>query len=265
MLIYRVEEPETGRPAYAIVRDGRFYRLETPFEEFVDVVHGGHKLAVGEALGAQGELRLLAPATPSKVVCVGLNYRQHAAEMNKAVPDEPLVFMKPPTAVIGPDQPIELPAQSQLVHHEGELAVLIGRRAKSLEIEESSGVIVGYMCANDVTARDIQRREKRYTRGKGFDTFCPLGPAIASADSFTPADHTLVCRVDGQQRQRSRLDDFIFSIDRVVAFISHIMTLCPGDVILTGTPAGVGPLEAGNLVSVEIDGIGRLENPVITA
>ncbi len=262
MLLYRVAEPETGRPAHAIVRDGRFYRVETPFEGLIDVVHAGEELAVGPELGAEGELEVLAPANPSKVVCVGLNYRNHAEEMGKTIPDEPLMFMKPPTAVIGPGQSIELPAQSELVHHEGELAVVIGKRAKSLDPEESSGVILGYTCANDVTARDIQRREKRYTRGKGFDTFCPLGPAVATADEFVPADHTVVLRVDDQQRQRSRLDDFIFGVDQVVAFISQVMTLLPGDVILTGTPAGVGPLQAGDVVSVEIDGIGRLENPV---
>jgi 2-keto-4-pentenoate hydratase/2-oxohepta-3-ene-1,7-dioic acid hydratase in catechol pathway len=217
---------------------------------------------IGE--GADGkEPRILAPVEPSKIVCVGLNYRQHAAEMNKNIPPEPLLFMKPPTAIIGPGEPIELPAQAQMVHHEGELAVVVGKRAKNIDPEESQRVIVGYTCANDVTARDIQRREKRYTRGKGFDTFCPLGPALALADEFVAAEHLLTCSVDGVERQRSRLNDFIFSIDHVVAFISRIMTLMPGDVVLTGTPAGVGQLRAGEVVSVEIDGIGRLENPVV--
>ncbi|QDG51829.1 fumarylacetoacetate hydrolase family protein [Persicimonas caeni] len=261
-LFYRVIDPQTGHPTHAVVRDGRFCRVETPFEALVDVVHGDRELAVGDELGPEGELEVLAPVAPSKVVCIGLNYQKHAEEMNKTIPDEPLMFMKPPTAVIGPGDAIELPAQSELVHHEGELAVVIGKRSKRLEPEESSGVILGYTCANDVTARDIQRREKRYTRGKGFDTFCPLGPAVATADNFLPAEHTLVLQVDGQERQRSQLNDFIFGIEYVVAFVSQVMTLEAGDVILTGTPHGVGPLEPGNVVSVEIDGIGRLENPV---
>lgn len=262
MLIYRIVDPETGRPAHAVVRDGRFRRVETPLEALIDVVHHDLELDLGPDLGARSEAKLLAPVDPSKIVCIGLNYRKHAEEMNKTIPDEPLMFMKPPTAVIGPGDAIELPPQSQLVHHEGELAIVIGRRAKSLEPEESSGVILGYTCANDVTARDIQRREKRYTRGKGFDTFCPLGPAIATADGFVPAEHTVVLRVDAEERQRSQLNDFIFGIEYVVAFVSQVMTLHPGDVILTGTPHGVGPLASGNVVSVEIDGIGRLENPV---
>lgn len=262
MLIYRIVDPETGRPAHAIVRDGRFRRVETPFEALIDVVHNDQELALGPELGDESEVRVLAPVAPSKVLCIGLNYQMHAEEMNKIIPDEPLMFMKPPTAVIGPGDAIELPPQSELVHHEGELAIVIGRGAKKLQPQESSGVILGYTCANDVTARDIQRREKRYTRGKGFDTFCPLGPAVATADSFVPADHTVVLEVDGEERQRSRLNDFIFGIEYVVAFVSQVMTLHPGDVILTGTPHGVGPLEPGNVVSVEIDGIGRLENPV---
>jgi 2-keto-4-pentenoate hydratase/2-oxohepta-3-ene-1,7-dioic acid hydratase in catechol pathway len=263
MLLHRIVDPETGRPAHAIVRDGRFRRVETPFEQLIEVVLGDLELSIGADLGAEGDLKVLAPVAPSKIVCVGLNYRKHAEEMDKTIPDEPLMFMKPPTAVIGPGEAIELPSQSELVHHEGELAVVIGRRAKSLVSEESSQVILGYTCANDVTARDIQRREKRYTRGKGFDTFCPLGPAVATADQFTPADHTVVCQVGDEERQRSRLDDFIFSIDHVVAFISRVMTLHVGDVILTGTPHGVGPLREGEVVSVEIDGIGRLQNPVV--
>jgi 2-keto-4-pentenoate hydratase/2-oxohepta-3-ene-1,7-dioic acid hydratase in catechol pathway len=258
-----VVDPDTDRPAYAVVRDGRFCRIETPFVDFMEVVHGDHELSVGRDMGAEDELKVLAPVAPSKVVCVGLNYRKHAEEMDKAIPDEPLMFMKPPTAVVGPGEAIELPAQSDLVYHEGELGVVIGRQAKSLVAGESSQVVLGYTCANDVTARDIQRREQRYTRGKGFDTFCPLGPAVATADDFTPADHSVVCRVGDDERQRSRLDDFIFPVDYVVAFISRVMTLHVGDVILTGTPHGVGPLGDGEVVTVEIDGIGRLENPVV--
>lgn len=273
MLIHRIIDPQTGRPAFAQKRDGRFFRINfdegrAPIEVLHEVAHGRKSLDIGEAIaevGGANPARVLAPVTPSKIICVGLNYRHHAAEMNKQIPPEPLLFMKPPSAIIGPGQPIELPAQSQLIHHEGELAIVIGARAKNIGPGESQRVIAGYLCANDVTARDIQRREKRYTRGKGFDTFCPLGPALALADDFVPAEHTLSCQVDGVERQRSRLNDFIFSIDHIVEFISKIMTLLPGDIILTGTPAGVGPLQAGEVVAVEIDGIGRLENPVIQA
>jgi 2-keto-4-pentenoate hydratase/2-oxohepta-3-ene-1,7-dioic acid hydratase in catechol pathway len=263
MLFYRIFDSEAGRPAHVIVRDGRLLRVQTPFAALIEVVEGRRALQVGADLGPAAKLAALAPVCPSKVVCVGLNYKKHAQEMDKTIPDEPLMFMKPPTAVIGPGQPIELPSQSQEVHHEGELAVVIGRQAKGLSLEESLGAILGYTCANDVTARDIQRREARYTRGKGFDTFCPLGPAIAGADEFEPAAHRLECRVDGEVRQSSRLDDFIFSIPEVVSFISHVMTLYPGDVILTGTPHGVGPIVDGQSVSVEIDGIGELTNPVV--
>ena len=262
MHLYRVSHPETDQPVRAVERDGELWAIDTPFDELIEVVHGSQRLSVGAKLGALDQLEVLAPAAPSKVVCVGLNYRQHAEEMGKPIPAEPLMFMKPPTAVIGPNQPIELPAQSEEVHHEGELAVLIGRRLKKASPEESLGAIMGYMCANDVTARDIQRREMRYTRGKGFDTFCPLGPCVATADTFEPAPHTLVCRVDGQRRQESKLDDFIFPVPTVVSFISHVMTLLAGDVVLTGTPAGVGPLRRGETVEVEIEGIGRLRNPV---
>ncbi|MFU8805332.1 MAG: fumarylacetoacetate hydrolase family protein [Bradymonadaceae bacterium] len=199
---------------------------------------------------------------PGKIVCVGLNYQHHADEMGKAVPEEPLIFLKPPSSVIASGEAIELPSQSQEVHHEGELAIVIGERTRRAGQTEAASNILGYTCANDVTARDIQRREQRYTRAKGFDTFCPLGPNLVLAGDFIPAEHHLEVRVNGEVRQFSRLDDFIFSIPRVVSFISHVMTLYPGDVILTGTPAGVASLLPGDLVEVEIEGIGILENRV---
>lgn len=205
---------------------------------------------------------LAAPVEPSKVVCVGLNYAQHAAEMNKQVPEEPLLFMKPNTTINAPGGVIELPPQSAEVHHEGELAIVIGRTLKNASINEARAGIFGYTCANDVTARDIQRREKRYTRAKGFDGFCPLGPCVVLAEDFVPAEHSVALRVNGEQRQFSNLDDFIFPIPTVVSFISSIMTLLPGDVILTGTPSGVGPIARGDRVEIEIDGIGVLANPV---
>jgi len=156
-----------------------------------------------------------------------------------------------------------LPASSERVHHEGELAVIIGRRTKGVSEQEAAGAILGYTCANDVTARDIQRREGKYTRGKGFDTFCPLGPCMVTADEFAPEDHSVTCRVNGDVRQHSGIDDLIFGIPRVISFVSEVMTLMPGDVVLTGTPFGVGELVDGDVVDVEIDGIGVLQNRVV--
>lgn len=198
--------------------------------------------------------------SPTKIVCVGLNYQHHADEMNKEVPQEPLIFMKPPSALNRHGGIIELPPQSELVHHEGELVLVVGRRARKVGVDEATDYIGGYTCGNDVTARDIQRRENRYTRGKGFDTFAPVGPVMVPADEFDPGAHHIVTRVNGEVRQESSLDDFIFSIPQVVSFISHVMTLEPGDLIFTGTPSGVGPLVDGDIVEVEIDGIGVLRN-----
>lgn len=206
--------------------------------------------------------RLLAPVEPTKIVCVGLNYRQHAEEMGKPLPEEPMLFMKPVTALVGPDQPIELPPQSAEVHHEGELAVVIRHPLKRVAPEDVADGILGYTIMNDVTARDLQRRDGgRYTRAKGFDTFAPIGPAIIA--DLDPRALELEVRVNDQVRQRSRCDDMIFDVPYLVSFVSHIMTLLPGDVISTGTPAGVGRIEGGDLVEVEIDGIGILRNPVV--
>lgn len=262
MNIYRVRHLQTREVAHAVEDGGEFHRLDETINSLMDVVQADRSPAIGASLGTRDEVRILSPVSPSKVVCIGLNYQHHAEEMDKTVPEEPLMFLKPPTAVIGPDRSIQLPPQSQEVHHEGELAVVIGRKTRQIVPEDVSKHILGYTCANDVTARDIQRREQRYTRGKGFDTFCPLGPNIATADVFEPGDHALTCRVDGEQRQTSTLDDFIFDIPYVVSFVSHVMTLMPGDVVLTGTPVGVGPIVAGDVVEVEVDGIGVLRNPV---
>lgn len=201
-------------------------------------------------------------AAPTKIVCVGLNYQHHADEMNKKVPEEPLIFLKPPSALNRHGGGIELPSQSELVHHEGELVVVIGERARKVSVEDAPRYIRGYTCGNDVTARDIQRRESRYTRSKGFDTFAPVGPVLVPAGEFVPAEHHITTRVNGEVRQHSSLDDFIFSIPACISFISHIMTLEPGDLIFTGTPSGVGPLEDGDTVEVEVDGIGTLTNLV---
>ncbi|MGM0555744.1 MAG: fumarylacetoacetate hydrolase family protein [Myxococcota bacterium] len=262
MNIYRVRHQDTREVAYAVEREGEFIRLDETINSLMDVVDAARPPSLGEPLGARDDVRILAPVRPTKVVCIGLNYQHHADEMNKTVPEEPLMFLKPPTAVIGPDEPIQLPPQSQEVHHEGELAVVIGRKTRQVADEDVSSHILGYTCAVDVTARDIQRREQRYTRGKGFDTFCPLGPNIVTAEAFQPDEHALSCRINGEEKQTSTLDDFIFDIPFVISFVSHVMTLLPGDIVLTGTPMGVGPIVAGDTVEVEVDGIGVLRNPV---
>jgi len=208
------------------------------------------------------DLRLLAPVSPSKIVCVGRNYRDHARELGNEVPTEILIFLKPPSAVVGPGDPILMPHISQRVDFEGELAVVIAKQCRNPgEREEVRGYIRGYACANDVTARDLQKRDGQWTRAKGFDTFCPLGPIVS--DEIDPwAGVDLETRVNGVRKQHGNTKDFIFSLDKVIRYISTIMTLYPGDLILTGTPAGVGPLQNGDTVDVSIDGIGQLKNPV---
>lgn len=203
----------------------------------------------------------LLPASPaSKVVCVGQNYRKHAAEMGKPIPEEPLIFLKPSTALNAHGQPIVLPPASKEVHHEAELALIIGARLARASEPEAAAGIFGLSCFNDVTARDVQRREVQHTRAKGYDTFACLGPHLVTGVDW--ADLRIVGRVNGKVRQDGRTSDMIFPPPVLVSFISQVMTLLPGDVVSTGTPAGVGPLEAGDVVQVEIDGVGLLENPV---
>ncbi len=214
----------------------------------------------GQAVTSLSEVRLLAPLTPGKVVGVGLNYRDHAAESGKPLPTAPLMFMKPSTGVIGPEEAIIYPPQSQLVHYEAELAVIIGRRAKNVSEAEALDFVLGYTCANDVSARDIQYAEGHNTHGKAFDTFLPLGPAIV-----TGLDHRnlrIASRVNGEGRQNSSTANLVFGVAYLVSHISQVMTLLPGDVIITGTPAGVGPLAVGDVVEVEIEDIGVLRNTV---
>jgi 2-keto-4-pentenoate hydratase/2-oxohepta-3-ene-1,7-dioic acid hydratase in catechol pathway len=256
MRIYRVALPQSRQPHWA-VEDGDEFRLlrESPFE-------GGPLRLAGESWSKK-KARVFAPVGPSKIVCVGRNYRAHAEELDHEVPLEPLIFLKPPTAIVGPGTPICIPPDSELVHHEGELAVVVGRMLRHASEMEAVGAIFGYACANDITARDIQRKEGKFTRAKGYDTFCPLGPALVSADEISePDDLSLTVRVDGEVRQQGNTRDMVFAVPKLLSFISHIMTLVPGDVVLTGTPAGVGKLEAGQVVEVEITGVGLLENPV---
>lgn len=206
------------------------------------------------------EVQLLAPAQPSKIICVGRNYAAHAKEHNAEVPQVPLIFLKPPSAVIGPGEAILLPPQSEQVEHEAELAVVIGRRGRWIAAEGADEYILGYTVVNDVTARDLQFSDGQWTRGKGFDTFCPLGPWIDT--EFDPSDAMITCKVNGELRQMASTRDMVFGIRELVAFASSVMTLEPGDVLLTGTPAGVGPLRDGDTVEVEVAGLGVLRNPV---
>lgn len=211
---------------------------------------------------ALADVRLLSPILPSKVVCVGRNYADHAAEHDAPVPSEPLLFLKPSTSVIGPHDAIRLPPQSHQVEHEAELALVVGppgaRRAARAAAEQA---IFGWTCANDVTARDLQRADGQWTRAKGFDSFCPLGPWVAT--DLDLADREVRCEVNGEVRQLGRTKDMVFDPATLVSYVSHVMTLLPGDVVLTGTPAGVGPLTDGDTVTVRIDGIGELANPVV--
>lgn len=210
------------------------------------------------------EAKLLAPVIPrSKVVAVGKNYRDHAAEMGGEAPAEPLLFLKPNTAVIGPGDAIVLPPESSQVEFEGELAVVIGRIARRVSEADAASVIFGYTVANDVTARDLQRSDGQWTRAKGFDTFCPLGPVIDTELDLERG--TIETSVNGERRQEGRLADMVHSIPAIVAYASNVFTLLPGDVILTGTPAGVGPIVAGDTVEVSVSGLGTLANPVRSA
>ena len=206
------------------------------------------------------DVRLLAPVIPSKVVAVGKNYADHAREMGGEAPDSPVIFLKPSTAVIGSGDPIQYPASSQQVDFEGELAIVIGRLCRDVPASRAASVILGYTCANDVTARDQQASDGQWARAKGYDSFCPLGPWITT--NVDPSDLEIVTTVNGEERQRGRTSDMVHGVPALVEFVSHVMTLLPGDIILTGTPAGVGPLQVGDVATVEIEGIGRLTNHV---
>ncbi|WFB07220.1 fumarylacetoacetate hydrolase family protein [Streptomyces sp. LX-29] len=207
------------------------------------------------------KVRLLSPVLPNKIVAIGRNYAEHAAELGNEVPEVPVAFFKPSTAVVGPGDPIVYPSFSSEVHHEAELAVVIGRMCREVPRERVKDVILGYTCANDVTARDVQRREAQWARAKGFDTSCPLGPWVET--DLDPRDLAVMCTVNGEQRQLGRTGEMVRTVEDLIVHITEAMTLLPGDVILTGTPAGVGPLSVGDEVAVTIEGIGTLTNKVI--
>jgi 2-keto-4-pentenoate hydratase/2-oxohepta-3-ene-1,7-dioic acid hydratase in catechol pathway len=247
--IYRIRNGMGGR--YAVERGGNLFWLEG--DVFAD-------FQPGEVIADKG-LRFMAPVTPSKIVAIGLNYKDHAAEMNKPLPAEPLIFMKPSTAVIGPDEPIRMPVDFGEIHYESELAVVIGRHASRVTAAQALDYVLGLTCLNDVTARDLQRKDVQYTRAKGFDTFAPIGPCIAiGLDSTSLA---IEGWVNGEKKQSSNTNQLIFPVDQLIEFVSGVMTLNPGDVITTGTPSGVGPLKAGDRMMVKIEDIGTLSNPVV--
>lgn len=257
-----------GEAMTKIVRVEVDGRAEWGVVEGQDVVHlpdgpFGADPRRGAGLGNPGEMTLLAPVAPSKVICVARNYVAHAIEHAAEVPKKPLLFFKPPSAVVGPGATIELPAESEQVEHEGELAVVMGRRCRRIAEEDAWDAVLGVSCANDVTARDIQRAEKLWTRGKGFDTFCPIGPwIVAGVDRDAVTDLEIRCSINGDLKQQGRTSQMVFNPSHLISYVSQVMTLEPGDVILTGTPAGVSPLAPGDTVTVEIGEVGVLSNPV---
>jgi 2-keto-4-pentenoate hydratase/2-oxohepta-3-ene-1,7-dioic acid hydratase in catechol pathway len=207
------------------------------------------------------DVKLLAPVIPrSKVVCIGKNYADHAAEMDSEVPSEPIIFIKPNTSVIGPNEVIIWPRMSERVDYEAELAIVIGRICKEVPASKAKDVIYGYTLANDVTARDLQKKDGQWSRAKGFDTFCPLGPWIET--EFVPGDQKITSTLNGEVKQSSMLSEMIFKVPQIIEFVTNVMTLLPGDVILTGTPAGIGPMPSGASITVAIDGLGALTNKV---
>jgi len=241
-------------PAYGLVENHSVYALEG------DVFSEHSK---GREVGALEEVQLLAPMAPGKIVALGRNYAEHAKEHGADVPQEPLLFLKATSAVIGPDEPVVLTPLSKQVEHEAELVLVVGKRAKNVPEEKAWDYVLGVTCGNDVTARDLQRSDGQWSRAKSFDTFCPLGPWIVT--HLRPediGDLGITCRVNGAMKQMGSTRDMIFSPARLIAHITAAMTLMPGDLIMTGTPAGVSPLKAGDIVEVEVEGIGVLRNPV---
>jgi 2-keto-4-pentenoate hydratase/2-oxohepta-3-ene-1,7-dioic acid hydratase in catechol pathway len=254
MRICRFVTAAHAAPRYGLV-DGEIIVVldEPPFEA----------IRTGKGRVPLDEATLLAPIEPSKIVGIGLNDKMHATEMSKTIPEEPRIFLKPSTAVIGPEQPIVLPETSQRVEHEAELGVVIGRRATRVMVGNAWQHVLGYTCVNDVTARDIQKRDIHYTRAKGFDSFCPIGPWVETG--IHPAPVRVRCLVNDQQRQDGHSANLIRDVPTLIAYITSTMTLLPGDVIATGTYGGTSPLVAGDSVVVEIDGVGTLRNPVMAA
>jgi 2-keto-4-pentenoate hydratase/2-oxohepta-3-ene-1,7-dioic acid hydratase in catechol pathway len=248
---YRIDY--RGTPRHVIEERGRWRLLEGD-------LFGTHE--PGDEVSPEGQF-ILAPVQPSKIVAIGLNYRDHALETNKPLPREPMMFLKPSTAVIGPGEPIVIPDGVGRVDHEAECGVVIGRKAWQVSAKEAPSYVLGLTCLNDVTARELQAKDVQYTRAKGFDTFAPLGPCVAAGVDYHAAEGLRVEGwVNGERRQGSSTKELVFGIDQLIAFITSVMTLMPGDVIATGTPSGIGPLKAGDRVTIKIAGVGELSNPV---
>jgi 2-keto-4-pentenoate hydratase/2-oxohepta-3-ene-1,7-dioic acid hydratase in catechol pathway len=245
-----------GRTGYGLLAGEKIEVLwGTPYD-------GGLANTTGEVVSLP-EVTLLAPCEPSKIVAIGLNYRDHAAEFGNPIPDEPLIFMKPNTAVIGPDEDIVYPEMSRRVDYEAELAVVIGKTARLVKEADFRDYVLGYTCINDVTARDLQKKDGQFTRSKSFDTFAPLGPWIETA--IADPDHlTVEAYLNGERRQHGNTSNMVFAVPILVAFISRIMTLLPGDVIATGTPSGIGPMRPGDVVEIRVEGIGTLRNRLVS-
>ena len=245
---------DQGVAVWGVIEDDQVYRLEgNPYGTSTR----------GTQLGLLAEVTLLPPVCPTKIVCVGRNYVAHAAEHGVEVPTEPLLFLKPPSSIIGPGDSIVVPSLSQRVEHEAELAVVIGKRCRNITPEQAWDYVLGVACSNDVTARDLQRKDGQWTRGKGFDTFCPVGPwVVTGLREAEIVDLAVTCRVNGEVRQEGRTSQMVFSPAMLIAYAASVMTLEPGDVFLTGTPSGVGVLVPGDVVEVEIEDIGVLHNPV---
>jgi 2-keto-4-pentenoate hydratase/2-oxohepta-3-ene-1,7-dioic acid hydratase in catechol pathway len=246
----------TGRTGYGILEGEKIEVLwNTPYGD-------GLKNMVGEIMSLPA-VKLLAPCEPTKIVALGLNYRDHAEEFGHPIPDEPLIFLKPSTAVIGPDDEIVYPAMSRRMDYEAELAVVIGRTCRHVREEEARDYILGFTCINDVTARDLQKKDGQFTRSKSFDTFAPLGPWIET-EIPDPDNLTVEAYLNGEPRQHSNTKNMIFGVAAQVSFISRIMTLLPGDVIATGTPSGIGPMQPGDVVEIRVEGIGTLRNQIVS-
>ena len=247
--LYRIEHD--GAPRYAVERDGAWRLVNGD-------IYGAW--TEGAEIASEGA-RLLAPVQPSKIVCVGLNYKDHAAEQNKPLPPEPLLFIKPSTAVIGPGEVIQSPEWAGRIDHEAELGIVIGKRAHRVPLQHTQDYVLGLIAVNDVTARDLQNKDGQYTRCKGFDTFAPIGPCVAMG--LDGRDLSVRGYVNGHLRQDSRTRELIFTIPELITFITSIMTLLPGDIISTGTPSGIGPIVPGDSVTVHVEGVGALTNGVV--
>jgi len=256
--IVRFAPPEGSKlgadPHFGIMEDDKTIRAIASDPLYAGVFPEDDRFSIDD-------VRLLAPVIPrSKVVCVGKNYADHAAEMGGEVPSEPIIFIKPNTSVIGPNELIQWPSTSERIDHEAELAVVISKICKEVPREKAQDVIFGYTLANDVTARDLQKKDGQWSRAKGFDTFCPLGPWIDT--EFKPGSQLVTAQVDGELKQSAPLSDMVFNVPFIIEFVTKVMTLLPGDVILTGTPSGIGPMNAGGEVVVSIEGLGSLRNRV---